>query len=492
MLSNQKSSSSSRVKGLALVSIALALLMTVTTFGAGGTQFAFIDSVTEFFGLQSVTAPKAQPVIRIESPAILGGMTVSLPAVTSTPGNIVVPVTVSDTTGKSILSYDIQISFDDTVVQPTGLGYDATGTLSSGMTMSSGTGFAGHLIISGFGVNPLSGSGTLINLLFTVQNNLGASTNLTFADYTDPGSVFHPGMRFNEGTPTVSTTNGSVMIPAATATNTATNTATSTSTPTDTPTNTSTATSTSTFTPSSTNTSTATSTATFTPTPVGPCGTGSPIEANGTVLGTSITGYATLGAAFTAINAGTHTGAITIRVCANSTEAASTVLNSSGAGSASYTSVNMFPFADGLTISGPTVTGRGLIELNGADNVTIDGDNPNTGGTNRNLTITNTAVNTTTLTSVIRLATVATTVTSADNNTFSNLNLNGSATGRNISTAVSTTASENNTFAIYAGGLATGIDVQNPRQDLRLVGHDADALAVHAGEPADDVLGPFA
>ena len=111
-----------------------------------------------------------------------------------------------------------------------------------------------------------------------------------------------------------------------------------------------------------------------------------------TATGGSPTGsFTNLKGAFDAINAGTHTGDIVINVSANTAETAPCILNSSGAGSASYTSVLIQPSNDGVTISGATVTGRGLIELNGADNVTINGDNPNTGGTNRNLTITNTA-----------------------------------------------------------------------------------------------------
>src|SRR3954469_4296888 len=106
---------------------------------------------------------------------------------------------------------------------------------------------------------------------------------------------------------------------------------------------------------------------------------------------TGPTPYTTLGAAFTAINGGTHQGDITVDIQANTAEPAAAVLNSTGAGSASYTSVLVRPTADGVAVRGPTVTGRGLIELNGADNVTIDGDNPNAGGTNRNLTIQNTA-----------------------------------------------------------------------------------------------------
>ncbi len=172
---------------------------------------------------------------------------------------------------------------------------------------------------------------------------------------------------------------------------------------------------------------------------------------------TGPTTYTTVGAAFNAINAGTHQGAITIDITANTTETAAAVLNSSGAGSASYTSILMRPVVDGVTIAGPTATGRGLIELNGADNVTLDGDNPNSAGTNRNLTIQNTAANTVTFTSVIRVALATTIVTSADNNTFRNLIILGSASGRNISTATSTAGSENTTYGIIATGGASTV-----------------------------------
>jgi len=168
------------------------------------------------------------------------------------------------------------------------------------------------------------------------------------------------------------------------------------------------------------------------------------------------TNYATLKDAMDAINGGTHQGDITVAINANTTETAPSVLNSSGAGSALYTSVLIRPSADGVTVAGPTATGRGLIELNGADNVTIDGDNPGSAGTNRNLTIQNTAANTITFTSVIRVALNTTTVASADNNIFRNLNIVGSATGRNIPTATSTTGSENTTYGIVAGINASG------------------------------------
>lgn len=158
--------------------------------------------------------------------------------------------------------------------------------------------------------------------------------------------------------------------------------------------------------------------------------------------------YANLGAAFTAINGATQTGNnITVDITANVTETGPAVLNSGA-----WTTLTIRPTADLLTISGATATGRGLIELNGADNVTIDGDNAGSGGTNRNLTIQNTAANTITYTSVIRLAVLASTQTSADNVTIKNTILLGSATGRNAVANTSTTGSENTVFGIYAGG----------------------------------------
>ena len=80
----------------------------------------------------------------------------------------------------------------------------------------------------------------------------------------------------------------------------------------------------------------------------------------GTPAGT----YTTLKGAFDAINAGTHQGNIAIGISANTTETASAVLNGSGAGLASYTAIIISPSADGVVISGATLGGKGVIELN--------------------------------------------------------------------------------------------------------------------------------
>ncbi|HMC96227.1 MAG TPA: hypothetical protein VKG92_01100, partial [Flavobacteriales bacterium] len=100
--------------------------------------------------------------------------------------------------------------------------------------------------------------------------------------------------------------------------------------------------------------------------------------------GTANATYTTLKGAFDAINAGTHQGAITISVVANTTETATAALNNSGAGAAAYTSVSITPSGGARIIEG-SIAGA-IVKLNGADNVTIDG---RIAGSGRNLTIRN-------------------------------------------------------------------------------------------------------
>ena len=155
------------------------------------------------------------------------------------------------------------------------------------------------------------------------------------------------------------------------------------------------------------------------------------------------TAYASIAAAFTAINAGTHQGAITISITASETEPVTPgFLNASGAGSASYTSVLIRPVIDGVVVQGaPTATNKPVFWFNGADNVTIDGDNPNTAGTNRNLTIKNTVASATAGTSVITFRSAPAPGNGSDNNTVKNCIITGNANATYTTT----------TFGIFAG-----------------------------------------
>lgn len=93
-------------------------------------------------------------------------------------------------------------------------------------------------------------------------------------------------------------------------------------------------------------------------------------------VGGSGADYPTLKAAFDSINAGSVTGDIVLQLTGNSSETSSDnsvfSINASGSGSASYSSILIYPTADSVVVQGNTnATLR--ITLNGADNITIDG-----------------------------------------------------------------------------------------------------------------------
>ena len=145
--------------------------------------------------------------------------------------------------------------------------------------------------------------------------------------------------------------------------------------------------------------------------------------------------YATLNAAFAAINTGAHTGAITITITGNTTEPAVSIPLLKSGGTSNYTSISIKPSGGNWTINSaaaPTAS-RGVIELYGADNVTIDGDDPGTAGT-RNLSFV-VATSASTGIAAIRLASTSTTGTDgADNNTIKNCIIIGSRNGATSTT----------------------------------------------------------
>ena len=214
MLSNQKSSRFYSVKGISFIAIALALVMSVTAFASGDSSFAFIDSATEFLGLQSSSASVTSPApaansVTISVPCAAPGesRTVTLPFVSATPGIVQMPITVGDLTNCGVISYDLNVDFTSTILTPAVPAFVQTGTLSQSMSVTPNSGNAGHLIVSAFQGAPLcdgspgqicSGGETLLILRFNVIGTAGQSSPVTFVNYTDPGAALHPGFVFNE------------------------------------------------------------------------------------------------------------------------------------------------------------------------------------------------------------------------------------------------------------------------------------------------------
>jgi hypothetical protein len=157
--------------------------------------------------------------------------------------------------------------------------------------------------------------------------------------------------------------------------------------------------------------------------------------------------YATLSAAFTAINGGAQTGAnISIAISGNTTEPTVVGASSVQIGAGAWASILIQPTGGAWVVSGAATAGWALIEFNGADNVKIDG--LNSGG--NALTISNTTVSPTSRTSTLQF------LGGATNNTITNATILGSfsaavgTNGGNIffsTDAVTANGNDNNTIS---------------------------------------------
>ncbi len=147
--------------------------------------------------------------------------------------------------------------------------------------------------------------------------------------------------------------------------------------------------------------------------------------------------YTTLKSAFDKINIGAHTGAIEIRVKASTTETASATIYQSGystsQGTSNYSSILIYPTSGGLTIGGNL--NASLIDLIGADNVTIDGRVNATGAT-KSLVLDNTSTGASANT--VRF------FNSAENNTIEWCTLKGSETYSAMGVVYFSTSSSGN------------------------------------------------
>ncbi|MCG2714925.1 MAG: cohesin domain-containing protein [Candidatus Marinimicrobia bacterium] len=102
---------------------------------------------------------------------------------------VVMPITVDDLTGKNVTSYEFTLTYDESVMNITGV--DAVGTLSAGMNIVPNDG-VGQLTVAAAGVEALSGSGVLLNLNIELIGN--GVCDVAFSNFM-----------FNEGAPAAKT-----------------------------------------------------------------------------------------------------------------------------------------------------------------------------------------------------------------------------------------------------------------------------------------------
>ncbi len=112
---------------------------------------------------------------------------------------IEIPITTEDLSGSEVIAYQFTVAFDHNILVVEEPYFSTSGTISGavGWTVMGNAGVQGQLTIGAFGSEPLEGSGTLLNLVFSVMAEQG-SCQLVFNTFM-----------FNAGTPQASTVNGS-------------------------------------------------------------------------------------------------------------------------------------------------------------------------------------------------------------------------------------------------------------------------------------------
>lgn len=142
---------------------------------------------------------------------------VSLPA-NATRSNgmtVTIPISVSQIpAGTSIESFDFSVFYNPAVLQPAATPGSNIGTLSANCSVLPFSPVAGRVIVSGACAQAVTtGSGVLYNLTFNVIGAVNQTSSLSFINPANNVNTF----QFNNGTPTVATTNGLFTVLAPTA-----------------------------------------------------------------------------------------------------------------------------------------------------------------------------------------------------------------------------------------------------------------------------------
>ncbi|MFC2085543.1 cohesin domain-containing protein, partial [Bacteroidota bacterium] len=127
-------------------------------------------------------------------------LNVWMPDTATSSTSIEIPVYVEDLTGQNIISYQYTVSFDNTILQATGINTSGTITPGDWTVIPNPDNTNGELVVGAFGFSPLSGGGVLTYLQFDIITSQGLS-DLDFEDFM-----------FNAGVPCASTTDGSVYV----------------------------------------------------------------------------------------------------------------------------------------------------------------------------------------------------------------------------------------------------------------------------------------
>jgi len=112
---------------------------------------------------------------------------------------IVVPVSVEGVAGKEIISYEFDLRYDPSVVQPLENPVDVAGTVSRGLMVVTNATEPGLLRVVVYGPMPMDDDGVLLKLRFMAVGNAGSVSPLVWER-----------IMFNEGESGVTVVDGKV------------------------------------------------------------------------------------------------------------------------------------------------------------------------------------------------------------------------------------------------------------------------------------------
>jgi len=124
--------------------------------------------------------------------------------VTPADGEVLIPVSVQGAANKGIISYEFDLRYDPTVIQPQSEPVELMGTVSNRLSAVFNSSEPGLLKVAVYGAMPINGSGLLLNLKFTAVGSPGSVSPLVWERFM-----------FNEGEPGTASANGQVELSAA-------------------------------------------------------------------------------------------------------------------------------------------------------------------------------------------------------------------------------------------------------------------------------------
>ena len=128
----------------------------------------------------------------------------TIPAVSTSTGTINVPVSVKGIAGKGIISYEFDLRYDPSVIMPMKDAIELGQTVSRGCSIAVNAQEPGLVRVAVYGASAIEENGILLNLRFSSVGKPGSDSQLKWERIV-----------LNEGSPAVTTSDGSVNILAA-------------------------------------------------------------------------------------------------------------------------------------------------------------------------------------------------------------------------------------------------------------------------------------